>query len=119
MFFDEEDGGDAQLPSFSILARRVDDAFPTAAALFAEDLADGTKPWTPFEVFEAMRAVVSSKDLAIMVTYGDACLFFDVFLSIDTDESKDSHSLSFGNMNAVYVGSSHVERRSTAVQTPF
>ena len=68
MFFDEEDGGDAQLPSFSILARRVDDAFPTAAALFAEDLADGTKPWTPFEVFEAMRAVVSSKDLAIMVT---------------------------------------------------
>ena len=54
MFFDEEDGGNAQLPSFSILARRVDDAFPTAAALFAEDLADGTKPWTPFEVFEAM-----------------------------------------------------------------
>ena len=68
MFFDEEDGGDAQLPSFSILARRVDDAFPTAAALFAEDLADGTKSWTPFEVFDAMRAVVSSKDLAIMVT---------------------------------------------------
>ena len=68
MFFDEEDGGNAQLSSFSILARRVDDAFPTTATLFAEDLANGTKPWTPFEVFEAMRAVVSSKDLAIMVT---------------------------------------------------
>ena len=68
MFFDEEDGGNAQLPSFSISARRVGDAFPTAVALLAEDLADGTKPWTPFEVFEAMKAVVSSKDLVIMVT---------------------------------------------------
>ena len=30
-----------------------------------------------------------------------------------------SFESSFGEMNAVYVGSSHVERRSTAVQTPF
>ena len=30
-----------------------------------------------------------------------------------------SFESSFGKMNAVYVGSSHVERRSTAVQTPF
>jgi len=30
-----------------------------------------------------------------------------------------SFESSFGEMNAVYVGSSHVERRSTAVQMPF
>ena len=30
-----------------------------------------------------------------------------------------SFESSFGEMNAVYVGSLHVERRSTAVQTPF